>query len=92
MTIDKYDCINALRPHIVSSLLYLETMQSETKDVGAIWDMVAAAYMLDQPYCFKRLTHMLIVNTTDPYLSIVRARPISKRVPMDILGEHTQSR
>jgi len=57
LVVDKYDCIEAMR-HVSLSLFNPISLDVLTKE--ELFDLAIAAYFLDQPEIFRKLTHQIV--------------------------------
>jgi hypothetical protein len=57
LTVDKYDCVEAMR-HVSWSLF--NPISLDDLSEHELYDLVTAAYFLDQPEAFRKLTHKIV--------------------------------
>ena len=57
LTVDKYDCVEAMR-HISWSLF--NPLSLDDLSEHELYDLITAAYFLDQPESFQKLTHQIV--------------------------------
>jgi hypothetical protein len=85
LTVDKYDCVEAMR-HVSWSLFNPISLD----DLGEheLYDLVTAAYFLDQPESFQKLTHQIVFaygntlsDTYDRYTKLLPSNLTCKSNP-----------
>jgi hypothetical protein len=83
ITVDKYDCVDAL--HAYSQAILLRTLMfTATTDLLQNGQMMVAAYLLNNDCAFKYVTSSLIGNCTKDYIALL-SKPWSSHLPPIIL-------
>ena len=86
--VDKYNFYDALRVYFRGLLLHREVQGADESDVGAIWTAITTAYLVREPYSFKRFTRMLILDTTAPLAAALRGHRNWHSIPLTILSTY----
>jgi hypothetical protein len=86
LTVDKYDCVEAMR-HISWSLF--NPISLDDLSEHELYDLVTAAYFLDQPESFQKLTHQIVFaygnalsEAYDRYTELLPSNLICKHHPI----------
>jgi hypothetical protein len=93
LTVDKYDCVEAMR-HVSWSLF--NPISLDDLSEHELYDLVTAAYFLDQPEAFQKLTHQVVFaygntlsDTYDRYTELLPSNLICKSQTNSSLLDHS---
>jgi hypothetical protein len=93
LTVGKYDCVEAMR-HISWSLF--NPISLDDLSEHELYDLVTAAYFLDQPEAFQKLTHQVVFaygntlsDTYDRYTELLPSNLICKSQTNSSLLDHS---